>query len=93
MIEVMESWFLADRAMLRSYFGQGFIERHLKPWPVLEQVPKKAVLEALRLATAGCVRQYSKGKTSFALIAKLDPGKVAMSCPGAQALLQRLSST
>lgn len=91
MIEVMETWLLADREMLRSYFGQGFIERRLKAWPELELVPKAIVLKALRFSTAACSRRYSKGKVSFELLAKLDPSKVAAACPQARALLDRLS--
>lgn len=93
MIEVMETWFLADREMLRSYFGQEFIGRHLKDWPTLEKVPKATVLKALRLATAACPRPYSKGKVSFELLGRLDPSKVAAACPQARALLDRLTRT
>lgn len=53
MVQVMESWFLADRALLRSYFGPALRVAHLKAWPALEQVSKPDVMNALEQATAG----------------------------------------
>jgi hypothetical protein len=40
--------------------------------------------------TAGCAKRYSKGKVSYELLARLDPGTVEASCSHAQALLDRL---
>lgn len=54
MVQVMETWLLADRAALREYFGAPFRENALRQWPELEDLPKPDVLEALARATAGC---------------------------------------
>ena len=43
MVQVMETWFLADREALRSYFGAGFGGNALRAWPNLEDVPKSTV--------------------------------------------------
>ena len=90
MVQVMETWFLADKDALRRYFGEGFRDRAIKRWPILENVPKSTVLEALESATKECHKPYAKGKTSFELLGEVDPAFVAAACPHAEALLQRL---
>jgi hypothetical protein len=90
MVQVMETWFLADREMLRNYFGPALRENHLHQWPVLENVPKENVFEALEMATAGCGKRYSKGKVSYEMLARLNPTRVENSCPHAKLLLDRL---
>ena len=90
MVQVMETWFLADREALRNYFGAGFGESALKIWPNLEDMPKSTVLKALRCATASCCPRYTKGKVSFELLAQIDPARVEAACPHARALLNVL---
>ena len=90
MVQVMETWFLADGNWLRDYFGAALREQHLRQWPVLEEVPKATVLTALEQATASCAKRYSKGKVSYEILAKLDPATVEAACPHAKALLDRL---
>ena len=90
MVQVMETWFLADREALRSYFGTGFGENALRAWPNLEDVPKPKVLEALGRATASCRKRYSKGRVSFELLAQIDSARVEAACPHAKALLNEL---
>jgi hypothetical protein len=89
MVQVMETWFLADRALLRQYFGPNLREQHLREWPTLEAVPKDTVLKAFDQATAGC-KPYTKGKISFEILARLNPGSVEAGCPHARGLLDRL---
>lgn len=90
MVQVMETWFAADRDLLRRYFAKGYIERHLVAWPNLEAVPKSTIFSALAAATAGCTKQYAKGGRSFEILALLDPVKVEAVCPHARRLLERL---
>lgn len=92
MVQVMETWFLADRVMLRRYFGPHFSDAPFRVWPALEAVPKQTVYEVLEKATADCKQAYRKGGVSFDLLASLDPAKVEAACPHAKALLQRLRS-
>lgn len=92
MVQVMETWFLANRALLRQYFGSALREQHLRKWPALEALTKDTVLSALIQATAGCTKSYSKGRVSYELLAKLNPGSVEAKCPHAKALLDRLKS-
>ena len=61
MVQVMETWFLADREALRKYFGAKFKENAFKRWPNLEDVPKHQVFEALKAATALCKKKIFQG--------------------------------
>lgn len=90
MVQVMETWFLADRDLLHSYFGPALRESHLKAWRSLAEVPKATVLRALDQATAACSSPYAKGQVSFKLLLKLNPEKVEQACPDAKRLLDRL---
>lgn len=91
MVQVMESWFVADLKMLEEHFGASFRAHPLKAWPSLEDVPKETVLAALEKATDDCGKaRYAKGKVSFRLLGKLNPDKVETACPHAKALLDRL---
>jgi hypothetical protein len=92
MVQVMETWFLADRDLLRRYFGHSLRENHLRQWPVLEAVPKPTVFNALAKATAGCQRHYAKGKVSYELLGQLSPQQVEAACPHAKAFLDRLKN-
>ena len=92
MVQFMETWFLADKDGLRRYFGQGFKDQAIKQWPDLEAVPKETVLNALAQATAACRKAYGKGKTSFELLAHINPARVKEKCPHANDLLQRLAA-
>lgn len=90
MVQVMETWFLADRTALRQYFGARFRENALRPWPNLAGVSKDDVLEALGRATAECPRRYAKGTVSFELLERIDPARVEVECQHATVLLHRL---
>lgn len=90
MVQVMETWFIADRALLRRYFGSALRENPLRAWPDLEAVPKATVLGALEAATAACGTRYAKGRVSFALLAGLDARAVEAACSHAAELLDRL---
>ena len=90
MVQLMETWFLADRGALRRYFGAPFRENAVRQWPALEAVPKATVLETLDRATAACRNRYAKGRVSFELLARIDSARVEAACPHARALLDRL---
>jgi hypothetical protein len=89
MICTMETWFLADREALKTFFP-GLNENRLPAWKDLEKVPKDDVYTALDGATKACEQSYSKGRLSFELLGKIDPIKVEDRCPAAKRLLDRL---
>lgn len=93
MVQCMESWFLADREMLKSFFGQDFRDNALPSAanPV-ETITKTAVLDSLKNATRHCQSkgQYGKGDHSFRLLAQLDPAKVVAASPWAKRFVDTL---
>jgi hypothetical protein len=90
MVQVMETWFLADREMLKTYFKSDFKDDKIPQWPKLEVVSKTSIYDALDSATAECKKKYAKGKISFEMLSRLDPAKVEASCPAARRFLDRL---
>ena len=90
MVQVMETWLLADRDALREYFGARFRGNALRQWPSLEDVAKADVHDALDRATAACPRPYAKGVVSFELLERIEPARVETECPHAGVLLNCL---
>jgi hypothetical protein len=91
MVQVMETWLIADREALQEFFKPNFKENKIPVWPQLEHVSKAAVYDALAGATAECgQKKYSKGQLSFQLLKGISPAKVEAACPHAKALFDRL---
>ncbi len=93
MVQIMESWLLADRDQLKKFFGQGFNEKALPPLVhnSVESIPKEDILDGLKRATQNSTKgKYSKGQHSFELLAQLDPNKVTAASPWAQRLVEEL---
>ena len=77
MVQVMESWFLADVGALESFFGRDFRESALPQNPKIENVRKQDVKTGLEQATRNTSKgKYDKGKHSFEILAELDPALV-----------------
>lgn len=90
MVQVMETWLLADRGALRRFFGPLLNENYFRQWPDLEAVPKDTAFNVLEQATSNCQKKYRKDKVSFELLGQIDPALVADACPHADQLLQYL---
>ena len=90
MIQVMETWFLADRDTLQNYFGSSFQAGRLPRQRELESIPKNDVLQSLADATEDCNKRYDKGIVSFAILERVNPALVAKRCPSAKSLLECL---
>jgi hypothetical protein len=75
MVQCMETWCVADRMALRSFFHQCLTENSLPPLDGIENRAKPDVQDALSHATHQCGRnrRYQKGSRSFDLVAQLDP--------------------
>ena len=92
MVQVMESWFLADKDALSSFYGQGFRPQTLPANPDIEKVSKPDVLNGLAQATRDTGKgPYKKGSNSFAILEKLDPEKVRNESPYADRFIRALS--
>lgn len=91
MVQIMESWFLADRDALREFYSQGYRENALPQNPQIERVAKDDVLDGLdRAARSTSKRGYDKGSHSFEILARLDPEKVQNSSPHAKRFVEVL---
>ena len=91
MVEIMESWFLADRDALEEFYGQGYRGNALPQNPQIERVAKDDVLDGLdRAARDTSKRGYNKGSHSFVILAKLDPEKVKNASPRAKRFIEAL---
>ena len=93
MVQLMESWFLADKECLAEYFGNGFNRDSLPPNPNIEEVPKSDVMSSLKRATKRCKSgPYSKGDHSFRILAEIDPAKVKAASPYAKRLIDTVAA-
>lgn len=93
MVQIMESWFLADRGTLKNFFGNGFRESHLPATTrAVEEISKADAYKALQAATADCRTKapYGKGEHSFKLLAVIDPAKVIGTSPWAKRFVDEL---
>lgn len=95
MVQCMEAWFLADRAALQQFFGQGFRENALPAATAkIEEVRKTDLYQKLAAATRDTKTkgEYDKGKHSFKLLELVDPALVREASPWAKRFLQALDS-
>ena len=91
MVQCMESWFLADKDALATYFGRGFNRNNLPGHKDIEEVAKDDVLDGLKNATRQCKKgEYSKGSHSFGILERIDPGKLLAASPHADCLINTL---
>jgi len=81
MTTCMETWIVADRAVLRGHFGHKLQENALPPLNDLEYRNRHDVHDNLVHASRDCKNAYSKGKRSFELLAKLDPNVLKQHLP------------
>lgn len=93
MVQMMESWFLADRDCLARYFGDGFRASALPaPQHAIEDISKEELERALQESPRRShKRRYAKGRDSFALLGQLDAAKVLAASPHAHKLVEVVS--
>ena len=93
MVQVMESWFLADPNALASFYGQGFRPQSLSKNPNIEKVSKQDVFNRLGTAARETTKgRYDKGRDSYEILGRLDPSKVTNASPYAGRLIRVLLS-
>lgn len=77
MVELMESWFIADIDTLKQYYGQGFNESCLPKQTNIENISKNEVIKALKAATKNTQKgSYSKGRHSLEILERINPHRV-----------------
>lgn len=93
MVQCMETWFLADRDALATFYGEGFTAGALPKRLDIENISKKDVFDGLSNATR---HTQSKGeykkKHSFDLLSMIDPDKLRKASPYAERLISALIS-
>ena len=93
MVQIMESWFLADKSALKSFYGQRFQAGALPGSRKIEHIAKADVMNRLHRATRKTgKRSYreNKGSHSFMILAKINPTAVESAVPSARVLLDVL---
>ncbi len=91
MVQVMESWFLADKPTLGKFYGQSFMVNRLPGSLDVEQVSKADVLSGLALATANVSKgKYHKTKHAPDLLTLIDAAKVRGTAPHCDRLVNAL---
>jgi hypothetical protein len=94
MVQAMEAWFLADRKALAEFYGDGFLANSLPGSPTnVEAVPKDDLEPSLRHASKPTKTkgEYHKVKHGFALLALINPVRVANASPHATRFNEFLS--
>lgn len=82
MVQMMETWIVADEAALRRYYGSGFEPGQLPRRPMLEEEPKADLARALDRATAATSKgSYRKIRHAGELLARIDSEVVKQRCP------------
>lgn len=93
MVQIMESWFLADKSALNSFYGQRFQAGALPGNRKVEHIGKTDVLGRLDQATRKTEKgSYLENKEShsFKILATINPTEVESLAPATRVLLDVL---
>jgi hypothetical protein len=91
MVQLMESWLIADRSALASFFGNGFREGALPRGTRLEEIPKRDVTSGLGEASRNSRKgEYHKGNHSFALLGCIDVARLSAASPWARRFFEHM---
>jgi hypothetical protein len=95
MVQMMESWFLADKEVLQKYYGRDFRMNALRGNPNVEDIPKKDVESCLKDATRPTQKgEYDKirhGPEIFGLLRAQLVKEAAPYCKRLFETLQRIT--
>lgn len=94
MVEMMESWFHADKAALQGFYGPNFKADALKQNPKVEEISKDDLKHGLANATRSSPKgNYFDNKTSHGpkLLALLSPALVQQAAPNCKKLFDAIS--
>ena len=89
MVQVMETWFIADIDGLKKFYKDWFSEKSLPQNNEIESIPKDTVIKCLKVATKG---KYKKGEHSYELLSQIDPSIVAERSPWAKRFIKLLAA-
>ena len=93
MVQMMESWFLADVEALKNYFGKDFKENKLRKNKKVEEIAKSDVLDSLKEATKETQKGvYHKIQDGAKLLELINPQKVRAAAPRCDELFKAISN-
>jgi Domain of unknown function (DUF4276) len=81
MVQIMESWFLADVGALKALYKERLNEAALRRNPKVEEIPRGDVLSSLENATRGTKAGKYQKNHAFKLLGLIDPAKVRKAAP------------
>lgn len=84
MVQVMESWFLADIEGLERHYGRGFQRKAIRANPHVENIPKTDVLSQLENATRRTMAGKYQKNHAFKSLRVVDPAKVRTAAPNCE---------
>ena len=91
MVQMMETWIVADSAALSRYYGQGFRVNKLPKATDLETVPKTTVERSLDEATKDTQKgRYHKIRHASDLLKRVEAEKVKARCCHCQRLFDEI---
>ena len=77
MVQAMEAWLIADREMLKTYYGQGFQESALPDTQDVEQIDKDKLKDVLRQASRNTQKgPYHEIRHGAKLLERIDANTV-----------------
>jgi len=92
MIQIMETWIIADADAVARYYEQRFQKSALPRVQNLEGVEKVSIYSALKQATAKTQKgEYQKIRHAAALLTGIDPAIVRQRCPSCDRLFVTLA--
>lgn len=92
MVQVMETWIVADPEVVANYYGKGFLKRALPRATDLERVAKAQIQRGLTRASKPTQKgAYKKILHGGELLMRIDPEKVTSRCPHCARLFSILS--
>ena len=93
MVQVMETWIVADPEALAAYYGQRFQANALPSRRNLEEEDKTAVASALNRATERTQKgRYQKIRHAADLLVRIDPAKARARCRHCERLFATLGA-
>ena len=92
MVQVMESWFLADKEKLAEFYGKGFNINALPKNKNVEEIVKSDVEAGLKNAVRGTLKkEYKKGEHAGEILRIIDSNKVREAAPHCNKLFEAIS--
>lgn len=93
MVQILESWLIADGQQLAEYYGQGFHGKALPNETNVERVAKERVFAALEAATRGTKKgEYHKTRHAPDLLGRVRPSVVRSRAPYCDRLFETVRS-